>query len=61
LRHPGQDVMAFAGRWDARLSRYGTALLTDDPMTVIARVATTCTLYIGGLIPARLFNGVRMR
>jgi hypothetical protein len=43
---PGRKVGEFAGRWDARFRQYGTALLTEPPV-VVAKVATTCALWIG--------------
>jgi hypothetical protein len=44
---PGEHVREFAGRWDPRFRRYGTALLTDNPGVVIARDAISCALYVG--------------
>ena len=37
----------FAGRWDRRFERFGTALFTDDPRVVVAEVATSCALGVG--------------
>jgi hypothetical protein len=44
---PGEYVREFAGRWDPRFRRYGTAPLTDDPDVVIVQKATSCALYVG--------------
>ena len=65
---PGRDVHEFAGHWNRRFRRYGTALLTDPPV-LVARVATTCTLYAGrdggaagtAVFPRRPFSQVPMR
>ena len=66
---PGEHVREFAGRWDPRFRRYGTALLTDNPGVVIARKATSCALYVGrkgatpdlAVFPERPFSHVRLR
>jgi hypothetical protein len=65
---PGGDAHEFAGRWNRRFRRYGTALVTDPPV-LVARVATACALYVGreGVTPGTLafprppFSRVRMR
>jgi hypothetical protein len=65
---PGRDVREFPGRWNRRYHGYGTALLTDSPV-LVARVATTCALYVGreggtaatAVFPRHPFSQVRMR
>jgi hypothetical protein len=65
---PGRDVHEFAGHWNRRFRRYGTALLTDPPV-LVARVATTYAPYVGregrapgtAIFPRRPFSRVRMR
>ena len=66
---PGRAVREFAGRWDGRFARYGTALLVDGSRLVIARLATSCGLWVGrdgkaagtAVLPERAFSRVRMR
>jgi hypothetical protein len=66
---PGRAVREFAGRWDPRFARYGTALLVDDTRLVIARAATSCDLRVGrdgkaagtAVFPERAFSRVRIR
>lgn len=43
---PGERVGEFAGHWDRQFAQYGTALMTD-PELVVAKLATTCGLWVG--------------
>lgn len=65
---PGVDIDEFAGYWDERFQRFGTALKADDPDLPIAELATSCALYVGvqeapdlATFPDRPFSRVQMK
>jgi len=66
---PGEHVREFAGFWDRRFHRFGTALMTDGPDVNIAALATHCALFIRttgtnpdtATFPNEPFSRVQMR